>query len=115
MRTLYSERQAALVQALRAEADGLVEVEPSPAGLHLVAWLPEGLDDKQVAREAATRGIQTRPLSGFYSDRPTRGGLELGYAAFNAAKLRRGAARLTEAIRACMGNAQARRRRVVAY
>ncbi|HZT59847.1 MAG TPA: PLP-dependent aminotransferase family protein [Pyrinomonadaceae bacterium] len=103
MRTLYRERQAALVRALRREAGDLLEVEPSPAGIHLAAWLREGLDDREVSREALARGVEVRPMSAFYSGIPPRGGIELGYAAYNEEKLRRGAARLAEAIRACAG------------
>ena len=103
MRTLYRERQAALLAALREEAGGLVEVEPSVAGIHLAAWLPEGLDDREVSREAFRRGVEARPMSAFYAGRPGRGGVELGYAAYSEEKLRRGAALLAEAIRACAG------------
>src|SRR5205085_3126205 len=101
MRTLCRERQTIRVEALRREAGGVVEVEPLPAGIHLVAWLPDGLDDGEVARRAAARGVEARPMSAFYAGSPGRGGLELGYAAYNEEKLRRGAARLAEAVRAC--------------
>jgi DNA-binding transcriptional MocR family regulator len=33
MRTLYAERQALLIEALKKECGDLVEVEPSPAGI----------------------------------------------------------------------------------
>jgi len=109
MRTLYRERQSALVRALEREAGDIFAVEPSAAGIHLVVRLPEGFDDREVSREALARGVEARPLSLFYSQSPRRGGLELGYAAFNERELRRGAARLAAAVRAC-----ASRRRVEA-
>jgi GntR family transcriptional regulator/MocR family aminotransferase len=102
MRTLYRARRAAVVEALRREAGDIIEVEPSAAGLHVVAWLPEGLDDREVARVAAARGVYMRPVSDFYAARPPRGGLELGYAAFDEAQIRKGAARLAEAVRFCL-------------
>jgi GntR family transcriptional regulator / MocR family aminotransferase len=111
MRTLYRERQAVLVEALRSEAGDRLTVEPSPAGIHLIAWLPEGLDDREVAREAAARGIETRPVSAFYAMSPARCGLELGYAAFNERELRRGAAQLSAAVSACLSRAGAGARR----
>jgi DNA-binding transcriptional MocR family regulator len=37
-----------------------VEVGPSPAGIHLVAWLREGIDDREVSREALARGVEAR-------------------------------------------------------
>ena len=106
MRALYAERQALLIGALRREAGDLVDVGPAPAGIQLAAWLPEGLDDREVAREAAARGVVARPLSFFYAGTPARPGLELGYAAFGEREIREGAARLSAAIRACAGRRQ---------
>ncbi|MDQ4106850.1 MAG: PLP-dependent aminotransferase family protein, partial [Actinomycetota bacterium] len=45
MRTLYTERQAALVEAAGRKLAGILEVRPAEAGMHLVGWLPEGADD----------------------------------------------------------------------
>jgi GntR family transcriptional regulator/MocR family aminotransferase len=112
MRTLYAERQKYLIDALEKECGGLVEVEPSAAGIQLVAWLPEGLDDKKVSREAAARGVEARPMSIFYAGAPPRGGLELGYAAFNKYEIRRGATQLSAAVRSHMEmNRRTQRRR----
>jgi GntR family transcriptional regulator / MocR family aminotransferase len=111
MRTLYRERQAALVRAVRREAGDLVEIGPSAAGIHLPAWLPEGVDDREVAREALARGVEVRPMSAFYAGRPGRGGVELGYAAYTEEKIRRGAALLAEAVRACASARRSKLRR----
>jgi GntR family transcriptional regulator/MocR family aminotransferase len=102
MRTLYRERQTFLVEALRREAGDTVEVEPADAGIQLTAWLPEGLDDKEVSRAAAERGVESRPVSGFYAGKPGRAGVELGYAAFNEAQIRKGAAEFAAAVRSCL-------------
>jgi GntR family transcriptional regulator/MocR family aminotransferase len=88
MRLLYAERQAALVEAASQQLSGLLEVRPSEAGMHLVGWLPEGVDDQTVAEVAAGRGLEAPPLSA-HSTRPlTRGGLLLGYTAFTPAQIR---------------------------
>jgi GntR family transcriptional regulator/MocR family aminotransferase len=42
MRTLYSERQEALLRAARRELDGVLDVRPCETGLHLMGWLPDG-------------------------------------------------------------------------
>jgi len=112
MRTLYRERQTVLVEALRREAGGLLEVEPPETGIHLAAWLGEGLDDREVSREAAARGVQARPMSGFYAGSPGRPGLELGYAAFNEEEIRRGAAQLASALSACLARRRGGGRRL---
>src|ERR1041384_1886374 len=57
MRMLYAERQTLLIEALEKECGDLLEVEPSAAGIQPLAWLPEGLDDREAAREAAARGV----------------------------------------------------------
>ncbi|MEF8940817.1 MAG: hypothetical protein V5A22_13310, partial [Salinivenus sp.] len=53
---------------------------PDDAGLHLVGWLPDGVDDREVSAHLDEHDIVALPLS-FYSERPLpRGGLLLGYA-----------------------------------
>ncbi len=79
MRVAYAQRQSLLLASLREKANGLLEVEPSEAGMHLIAWLPEGQDDRQVSRNLWAAGIEAVPLS-IYCDKPyTRQGLLLGY------------------------------------
>jgi GntR family transcriptional regulator/MocR family aminotransferase len=112
MRTLYRERQAFLVEALKTEAGDIIEIEPSDAGMHQTAWLPEGLDDAEVSRAALARGVEARQLSAFYAGKPGRPGVELGYAAFNEEQIRKGAKLLAAAVRACLSarRGDARRR-----
>lgn len=99
MRVLYAERQAAMVEAAR-ELAGLLDVEAGEAGLHLVGWLPQGVDDRAAALRAGEHGVDVRPLSD-YSLRPlSRGGLMLGYAAFTPGEIREGIKRLAAALRA---------------
>ena len=99
MRALYATRQAVLVEEARRELKGLLEVETSAAGLHLMGWLPEGSDDRVAARAAEAHGVDAQPLSSFCLARPRRGGLILGYAAYDAAEIREGVKRLAAALR----------------
>jgi GntR family transcriptional regulator/MocR family aminotransferase len=110
MRALYSSRQEVLVEAARSELRGLLEVETSAAGLHLMGWLPEGLDDREAARVAAEHGVDVQPFSSFCLSKPARGGLVLGYAAYDAREIREGVSRLAEALRACVPVRVSRRR-----
>jgi GntR family transcriptional regulator/MocR family aminotransferase len=98
MRTLYAERQEALVKSARRELGGLLEVEPGEAGMHLVGWLPENVDDRVAARAAAEAGVTTAPLSAYRMGAPGRGGLLLGYAAFPPRDIRDGVRRLAGAL-----------------
>jgi GntR family transcriptional regulator/MocR family aminotransferase len=99
VRALYAQRAAALVSAVRQHAGGAIEVHPARAGLHLVGWLPRGVDDRAVAARAAEAGIETHPLSEFAQLPLDRGALLLGYASVGEDELRRGARRLAAALR----------------
>jgi GntR family transcriptional regulator/MocR family aminotransferase len=79
MRVVCRERRDCLITAAQREAPGLLEVPTPDTGLHTVAWLPEGLDDRQVSRAAAEHGIEAAPLSSYYAGPCRRGGLVLGY------------------------------------
>ena len=70
----------------------------------------EGLDDREVARAALARGLETRPMSLFYAGEPGRPGLELNYAAFDEALIRKGAAELASVVRSCLNARRGRRR-----
>ena len=81
MRAAYGERQRLLVAALRRQTKGLIEVAPTDAGMHLMAWLPDGTDDLAVAKALWSGGVEAIPLS-IYSQRPyPRAGLLLGFTA----------------------------------
>ena len=98
MRVLYAERQAALVEAARRELAGLLDVRPAEAGMHLVGWLPAGIDDVTAAQRAAAHGVDVQPLS-LYSIEPLpRAGLLLGYAAVGVREIREAVHRLAKAL-----------------
>jgi GntR family transcriptional regulator/MocR family aminotransferase len=98
MRTLYAQRQAVLVSAVRRECGGQLEVSPNPTGLHLVAWLAEGLSDADVSRRAAARGLDARPLSTYRVSPQGRGGIVLGFAAFEPRQIRQATRLLAAAL-----------------
>ena len=98
MRTLYQERQSALVEAAGRELAGLLEVRPSDGGMHLVGWLPGGVDDVKAAARAAAHGVYVRPLSACSVRKLARGGLILGYAALTVSQIRQGVRDLARAL-----------------
>lgn len=100
MRVLYMERQAEFVAAARRELGGLLEVTPPEAGTHLVGLLPEWLDDREAAKAAAARGVETRPFSSYCLGQH-RNGLVLGYGAFSGGQIRNGMRKLAAALSEC--------------
>ncbi|WP_233262291.1 PLP-dependent aminotransferase family protein [Vitiosangium sp. GDMCC 1.1324] len=99
MRTLYAERQALLVEEARRELPGLLEIGPAETGLHLLGWLPPGVDDRTASERAAAAGVLTHPLSGMRSQPSARGALVLGYAAVPEREISEGVRRLRQALR----------------
>lgn len=83
MRTLYMERRSVLLTIIRREFADVLECPDADAGMHAVAWLPAGVSDTAVAREAAEAGIHAAAVTSFALRPPDRGGLLLGYAGFS--------------------------------
>lgn len=94
MRQLYAARRARLVDALRHEVAGLLEVRPAEAGACLIGWLPHGVDDR-----AAEQGVTVSPLSAYSAQPLHRGALLFGSAAVDGPEVVNGARRLAVALR----------------
>jgi GntR family transcriptional regulator/MocR family aminotransferase len=93
MRTLYAERQDALLEAL-APWEDLIEVQAARAGLNVLAWLPSGVDDRRIASAAELAGIEAPPLSPFAQHPLARGALILNFSGSDAFAIRAAAAKL---------------------
>ena len=99
MRALYQHRHAIFIEQAREELVGLLEVEPQDAGMHLVGWLPEGVDDRAASLRAAEHGIECPPLSAYALEPLRRGGLLLGYTSTGAKEIREGLRKLAQSLR----------------
>jgi len=109
MRLLYGARRACLLAAAARHLDGLLELAPDAAGLHLVAALAPALearmDDREAAARAAAAGLATPALSSYYLDpdpgaaTPPEQGLLLGYAAVSEPEIEAGIEALARALR----------------
>ncbi|WP_246793614.1 PLP-dependent aminotransferase family protein [Burkholderia perseverans] len=81
MRALYGLRRQTLLDVLARRYGDALPAMGGDAGLHLVMRLPDGADDRAVARAALERNIVVRALSGYYADASRAApGLLLGYA-----------------------------------
>lgn len=82
MRNLYAERQAVLVNGIQRSLGERLAVRTTEAGMHLVGWLEDGVDDAAVSARLLEAGIDAPALSRYARKRPGRGGLLLGWAGF---------------------------------
>lgn len=94
MRRLYDERRDAAARALREHCGPNVRVSDARAGLHFVALLGKGMDDREVAHVAARAGLIVPALSSYAIERKGMHGLVVGFAATPAARAWRAAQRL---------------------
>jgi GntR family transcriptional regulator/MocR family aminotransferase len=104
MRTLYEERQQILVEAVKRNLSGLVEMKADDAGMHLVGWLPDDIDDGEAAQKAALQNIRFQSISDSSIHKYPRNGLVFGYAAFDEKQIKRGVGKLTKVLTEMMRN-----------
>ena len=68
--------------------------------MHLIGWLPEGIDDRIVSEKAAALGIKAAAISSFsLTKQKERGGLILGYTATGEKQIKQGVKKLAEALK----------------
>jgi GntR family transcriptional regulator/MocR family aminotransferase len=94
MRTLYEERQQTLIAECEKTLAGLLDVKRADAGMHVVGWLPKGISDKAISRQAAERNLKLAPISAYSAKKLPRDGLILGYTAFEKNQIKEGVKRL---------------------
>ncbi len=97
MRTLYAERQAALVDAASRDLAGILEVPASDAGLHLIGWLGEDVTEASLLQASESAGLELVPTSWFADRKLERPSVILGYAPFSGAAIRRATKALAKA------------------
>jgi GntR family transcriptional regulator/MocR family aminotransferase len=100
MRVVCRVRRDALLEAAEREASDVLEVERPDTGLHTVAWLPPGMDDREASAAAARNGVEAPALSNYSCAGPgERGALVLGYGAQQPAEIESGMRALAAALR----------------
>jgi GntR family transcriptional regulator/MocR family aminotransferase len=99
MRVLYAERQQALVSAAKIELNGLLEISPSDAGMHVVGWLPPHIDDRVAFGAASAAGVEVTPLSAYCIEPQERGALRLGYTGYKPREIWGATRRLAQALK----------------
>jgi GntR family transcriptional regulator/MocR family aminotransferase len=96
MRTLYTERRAALLEAVRELP---LEIDSAETGLHCIGWLPAGLDKVALVRQAVANDLSLVPVSTYSIEPLARHGLVLGYAAYSVPEIQDAVRRLAAVMR----------------
>lgn len=99
MRQRYRSILDEIVPCLRDALGSLATVNMPECGMRFVAYLAEGIDDREVAQEALRRGVVVRPISPLYLDGGGRSGLDIGFTGYDRKLLQIAATRLGEAVR----------------
>ena len=97
MRTLYSERQQALVQAAKEYLADIMHVPALDSGLHLVGWLQRGVLQNDLLTAAKQANIELMPTSSFCTQTQAKPSVILGYAPYSPEEIYRGVKTLRDA------------------
>lgn len=99
MRPIYRERRDTLIEALGRHLPALRPVGAS-AGLHVLAWLPEDVDEAAVVGRAAALGVKVSGVSPthFHPERAP-GGLIFGYGTVTTSQIEEGVRLVADAVR----------------
>jgi GntR family transcriptional regulator/MocR family aminotransferase len=88
MRGVYRARRDALLTGVARHCRDRLTVLNADAGLHVAVLLAGGLDDRDVVRRMAARGLTATALSTCYAATPRRSGLLLGFGGFTELRLK---------------------------
>jgi GntR family transcriptional regulator / MocR family aminotransferase len=102
MRTEYARRRTAVLDALARHAPSVAAL-PAPGGLHMVARLPEDIDEAAAVAACRSRGLSVSPLGAYYATTPRMAGLVMGFAGTPVPLAADTARRLQAALQAARG------------
>jgi GntR family transcriptional regulator/MocR family aminotransferase len=90
----YAARRDLLLREIARAWGSAVRLGPSATGLHLVALLPAGSDDRRIARAAPAGAMAVAPLSDYYRGGAARPGLLLSFGSATPERIRQAVAAL---------------------
>jgi GntR family transcriptional regulator/MocR family aminotransferase len=97
MRSIYRRRRDALIAALARYFPDW-HTTGAAAGLHLVANLPDGVSEQEVARLSSARSVRVYPMRGYCFKASAAPALVFGYGSLSERQLGRGISQLAAAL-----------------
>ena len=99
MRRVYRERHNILHDCLVTECADSLEPQPTDAGMHMLAWLKNNVDDQAAHRALLDVGIECLPLSVYCTEPLERSGIVLGFSGVNERHMPKLVKRMSETLR----------------
>jgi GntR family transcriptional regulator/MocR family aminotransferase len=97
MRPIYRVRRDTLLRALREHLP-LFRPTGASAGLHVLAWLPDGMDEADLIRRAGQAGVYVDPLSPYWGPAGGPPGLLFGYGTLTDGQIEEGIRLISSAV-----------------
>jgi len=88
----------ALLEALDERLGDSIEITGGGAGAHVVLWPKKRITEEAAIAAAASRGVGIYGIGPYFSRRPSRPGIILGYPRMREADIREGVRRLSEVL-----------------
>lgn len=98
MRLVYRGQRDALVGELARRLGADLAVSAPDQGMHVVAYVRDGLSDIAIEEAARESGVVVRAMSRFYKTAPARSALMLGFTGYPPPRLVHATARLAAVI-----------------
>ncbi len=98
MRRIYRERRDVLFECLTRDCSAFLEPQETDAGMHMLAWLKNGLGDQDVHRALLDAGIESLPLSVYCIEPLERKGIVLGFSGADTRRIPRLTKRIADVL-----------------
>jgi GntR family transcriptional regulator/MocR family aminotransferase len=83
MRVLYKKQQDELVSLLKKHLGAYMEVDACDTGMHLVVWMLQPCDTRELAKKALNEGIILQPVADYSVRFEHNNGLVMGFTGFS--------------------------------
>jgi GntR family transcriptional regulator/MocR family aminotransferase len=100
MRRVYRERRDILFECMTKDCADTLEPQPTDAGMHMLAWLKNGVDDQMAHLALLDAGIESLPLSVYCTTPFGRSGIVLGFSSVNEKRIPKLVRQMSETLRA---------------
>jgi GntR family transcriptional regulator/MocR family aminotransferase len=98
LRKEYGHRRRALVQAIEENLGASVSYSRVEAGLHVMLFLPPGIDEDVLIREVAKLGVGVYPGKPYHLEQPARPSILLGFSGLSSDEICEGVVHISEAL-----------------